>query len=342
MKLSIIVPVYNMAADGKLEYCLNSLVNQTIDDYEIIAVDDCSTDNSLEILRSYETKYSEKFKVIALPENHHQGGAKNFGLKEAKGDYIGFIDSDDWIVPDYYERLIGLSEKTGADCVSCDLCLVSEHTMIPTEISPCNNIDQTGVMGHEQRAKLFLDPGALVTKVYKRELLFEEPFEFPDKMFYEDNAMGIELLRRVKHFEHINEPLYFYLQHSGSTVHIVSKERCMDRLRAMRIMLSLSKENGYYEEFKPELEWIFTCLFYRNTLFSYMQGKQKKELSFIKAIGKEMKETFPDFAQNEYYLQRVDAEENKLMGMQQKSTLFFFLYYKALYAYRRIRKKIGI
>ena len=59
MKLSIVVPVYNMAADGKLEYCLESLVNQTIDDYENIAVDDCSTDNSLEILRKYESKYPD-------------------------------------------------------------------------------------------------------------------------------------------------------------------------------------------------------------------------------------------------------------------------------------------
>jgi len=339
MKLSIIVPVYNMAADGKLEYCLNSLVNQTIDDYEIIAVDDCSTDNSLEILRSYETKYPEKFKVIALPENHHQGGAKNYGLKEAQGDYIGFIDSDDWIVPDYYERLIGISEATGADCVACDLCMVNEHTMVPTKTSPCNNISQTGVMGHEQRAKLFLDPGALVTKVYKRELIFDEPFEFPDKMFYEDNAMGIELLRRIKHFEYINEPLYFYLQHSGSTVHTVSKERCEDRLQAMRIMLENSRKNGYYEEFFKEIEWIFTNLFYRNTLFSYMQGEQRKSLPFVRKIGKEMKSTFENFEDNCYFVEKVNSEEKRLMHLQQKSTFLFYVYYKILYAWRKIRKK---
>ena len=94
MKLSIIVPVFNMASDGKLEYCLESLVNQTINDYEIIAVDDCSTDNSLEILKQYEIKYPDKFKVIASPVNKKQGGAKNLGLEiDVPVNY--FPDDDD-------------------------------------------------------------------------------------------------------------------------------------------------------------------------------------------------------------------------------------------------------
>ena len=76
MLLSVIVPVYNMAEGDKLSFCMNSLVNQTIEDYEIIAVDDCSTDRSLEILRSYERKYPEKVKVIASPENRRQGGRR--------------------------------------------------------------------------------------------------------------------------------------------------------------------------------------------------------------------------------------------------------------------------
>ena len=106
MKLSIIVPVYNMAANGKLNYCLDSLVKQTISDYEIIAVDDCSTDESLSILKNYEAQYPDRFRAIHSDRNRHQGGAKNIGLREAVGEWIGFIDADDWIVPDFYERLI--------------------------------------------------------------------------------------------------------------------------------------------------------------------------------------------------------------------------------------------
>ena len=92
MKLSIIVPVYNMASDGKLEYCLDSLIGQTVEDYEIIAVDDCSTDHSFEILKRYEARFPEKFHAVHSKVNKHQGGAKNIGLRMAKGDWIGFID----------------------------------------------------------------------------------------------------------------------------------------------------------------------------------------------------------------------------------------------------------
>jgi len=77
MKLSIVVPVYNMVEGGKLKFCMDSLLNQAMEDYEIIAVDDKSTDDSLMILREYEKKYPQKVKVIASPENRRQGGAKN-------------------------------------------------------------------------------------------------------------------------------------------------------------------------------------------------------------------------------------------------------------------------
>ncbi len=86
MKRSVIVPVYNMAGEEKLNHCMDSLVAQTIDDYEIIAVDDRSTDESLKVLRDYESRFPEKVKVIASDRNRHQGGAKNLGLKVAAGE----------------------------------------------------------------------------------------------------------------------------------------------------------------------------------------------------------------------------------------------------------------
>lgn len=127
MRLSVIVPVYNMAAEGKLNFCMDSLVNQTVQDIEIIAVDDASADQSLEILRTYQERYPDKVKVIACPVNRKQGGAKNTGLKAASGEWIGFIDSDDWVAPDFYERLLKRADETGADVAGCDYSLVSRH-----------------------------------------------------------------------------------------------------------------------------------------------------------------------------------------------------------------------
>ena len=117
MKLSVIVPVYNMNHDNLLTFCLDSIINQTIEDYEIIAVDDASTDDSFSMLKTYEEKYPGKFKAYTYPDNRRQGGAKNEGLKHATGEWIGFVDSDDWIAPDFYEKLLKKAEETGADIV---------------------------------------------------------------------------------------------------------------------------------------------------------------------------------------------------------------------------------
>lgn len=340
MKLSVIVPVYNMAADGKLEYCLNSLVNQTVTSYEIIAVDDCSTDNSLEILRSYEEKYPDKFKVIASPENRKQGGAKNLGLERAQGEWIGFIDSDDWITPDFYERLLKRAEETGADMVGCDYHLTGEHSMKIGQVVHNNKPFQTGILDKDKYRSLILDSGSLVVKIYKRHIILDYPNRFPEHIFYEDNAISNSWMLRAKHFEYIEEPLYYYYQHDTSTVHTITKKRCEDRMEAARVMVKEAKEFGYLEEYYPEIESSFTTLFYVNTLFTYMAGVKKKEFGFVKALGKEMKETFPGFMENQYYQERVHDEERKLIKMHMKSTLYFMLYYKMLWGYRNLKKHI--
>ena len=180
MKLSIIVPVFNMAAEGKLEYCLDSLVNQTVEDYEIIAVDDCSTDRSFEILKDYEARFPEKFRAVHSEVNRHQGGAKNIGMKMAAGDWIGFIDSDDWITPDMYEKLIQRAESTGADLVGCDYCLTEEHSMKVGQIVPNNKKSQSGVLDKEKRASLILDGGSLVVKIFRRSMIIEHGLWFPE------------------------------------------------------------------------------------------------------------------------------------------------------------------
>ena len=339
MKLSIIVPVYNMAADGKLEYCLNSLVNQTIEDYEIIAVDDCSTDESLLILKDFENRFPDKFRAVHSEVNKHQGGAKNIGMRLAKGEWIGFIDSDDWIAHDMYEKLIKKAEETGADLVGCDYCLTDEHSMKVGQVVPNNKITQSGVLNDEKRRSLILDGGSLVVKIFKRSMITENELWFPENIFYEDNALGNSYLVLAKHFEYIPQPLYYYYQHDTSTVHTISPTRCEDRMEAGRLMLTEAKRHGYFDDYKPELEYSFTLLFYINTLFTYMAGVKKTSYQFVKTMGKEMRQTFPEFEKNPYYQERTHAEEKKLIRMQQKSTLFFMLYYKLLWAYRRWRKK---
>lgn len=339
LDLSVIVPVYNMAKDGNLEYCIQSLVRQTLQSMEIIAVDDASTDDSLKVLREFEEKHPGRVKVIASPENRRQGGARNLGLREAQGRYVGFMDADDWVVEDLYERMVGLAKSTGADVVGTDMSRVHEHTMVPAQREVCNLPSQTGMLDHEKRKEYLLHPGPLVTKIYGREIFFEKEFRFPEHMSFEDNATFIEIGMRMKHFEYLPGANLFYYQREGSTTHTYDVDKCRDRMEAMRIMLKYAKENGALEEFHEVVEYQFSNLFYRNTLFSYMQGNRKKDVGFVRELGEEMVSTFPDFRQNPYYAQNVNEYERKLINLHLKSTTAFLFTYKLKQISKKVRRR---
>lgn len=337
MKLSIIVPVYNMSGGGRLDFCMQSLVGQTIEDYEIIAVDDKSTDDSLAALSAWQERYPQKIKVIASPENRRQGGAKNLGLAQASGTWIGFIDSDDWIAPDMYEKLLKKAAETGADIVGCDYTIVQEQTMVPGDYVRNNSIEQTGVADIKKRKKMILEPGSMVIKIYHRDIFFQHNIRFPEHIFYEDNAIGPVTMLCAKRFERVEEALYYYYQYTTSTVHTVSEARCRDRMQAMEIFLEECGNRGFYEEYKREIDYKFFELYYKNTLFSYMQGCEKMKLSFIRELKKGLLAQAPDFAENPYYQQNTDPETRKLIGIHMKSDLYFYIYYKLLHLYRKIR-----
>ena len=340
MKLSVIVPVYNMAAENKLQFCLDSLVNQTISDYEIIAVDDASTDNSLEILREYAQKYPEKVKVLAHEVNKRQGGAKNTGLKAAAGEWVGFIDSDDWVTPDYYEKLLGRAEETGADMVGCDYNLVNSHTVEVGQVVQNNSAEQTGVLDRERHGKLIMRSGSMVIKIYKRQVIEKNHLDFPEGIFYEDNCAGPVWSLYFTHFERVEEPLYYYYQHQTSTVHHVSEDKCRDRMKAAQLMLQQCRERGFLEEYYPQIQYRFTELYYAVTLFSYMLGCPNRKLSFVKELGQGIRQAFPDFQENAYYQQYTDPEEKQMMALQMQSDVRFFYYYGLKVWVRKLKRRL--
>ena len=339
MKLSIIVPVYNMGSENKLNHCMDSLVAQTVSDFEILAVNDASTDNSLEILRDYEARYPGLVKVITYPDNRRQGGAKNEGLRHAVGEWIGFIDSDDWITPDYYERLILRAEETGADIVGCTYSVVNNYTFTPGRVIVNNTPDQTGELDLETRRKLVSNFSSMVIKVYKASVIKENNLSFPEHIFYEDNCAAPIWAMYFKHFELIDEPLYFYYQHSASTVHTVTEDRCRDRLTACEIMLDELKKRGFYEQYKTEVEIIFIRTYFINTLFGYMIGCKHPRLSFVRKILAGMLEAFPDFTESRAFSEIADAEQVKMTKLMLRNTAAFYIYYRALWCYRNAKKK---
>ncbi len=337
MKLSIIVPVYNMVGGGKLRYCLDSLVNQKLTDYEIIAVDDKSTDESLEVLREYEKRYPGKVKVIASPENRRQGGAKNLGLDAATGEWLGFVDSDDWVSPDMYDKMLRKAAETGADIVGCDYLITSAIGLEEGQTVENNTREQCGLLNEDKYRKFLLKPGSMVVKIYKRSIFEENHIRFPEKMFYEDNAIGVLPLLHAGHFERVEEPLYFYYQHSASTVHSMGLEKALNRVKAAEIYLEECQKRGFYAQFQAEIDYNIFELGYCNTLFGYLQGEKRPKYSFVVEMQKFLKKYVPDYVNNPYCKQYTDEETKKMIRFHQRNAGVFMIYYVLLNTYRRIR-----
>ena len=339
MVLSIIVPVYNMAGDGKLKYCIDSLLNQTFrGEYEIIAVDDASTDDSLAILREYESKYPGKVRVIASEVNRHQGGARNAGIREASGEWVSFIDSDDWVSPDYYEKLFDRANETGADVVGCCYSIVSDHTFEVGEIVRNEFASGTGEFTDERRRDFLNNMSSMVTKIYKTSLITGNGLSFPEGIFYEDNAAGPIWAMYYKRFEYVDEPLYYYYQHDTSTVHTITERRCFDRMEAAEFMLSEMKKRGFLGKYREEIENIFTTVYFVNTLFSYMRMPRGRKLSVVRTLRKRMLEEFPDFRNNKFYGRFMDDEQKKYVDILMANPLSFYVRYSLLWMYRDLKK----
>ena len=218
MKLSIIVPVYNV--EKYLEECVDSLLNQTLQDLEIFLVDDGSTDRSGEIADRYAREYPDKVHTLHL-NNGGQGRARNAALPMASGDYVGFVDSDDWIERDMYEKLLDRAEKTGADVVVCDFL---EHYADGREqtLPAC-------FQDHPLSAA-----GSSCNKIFRRSLIGD--LRFPEGLWYEDFYFSAVMLLRSKRTEFIPEPLYVYRRGQESTMHNNNARKNLDMLKIMELI----------------------------------------------------------------------------------------------------------
>ena len=226
MKLSIIVPVYNV--EKYLEECVDSLLNQTLQDLEIFLVDDGSTDRSGEIADRYAREYPDKVHTIHL-NNGGQGRARNAALPMASGDYVGFVDSDDWIERDMYEKLLDRAEKTGADVVVCDFL---EHYADGREqtLPAC-------FQDHPLSAA-----GSSCNKIFRRSLIGD--LRFPEGLWYEDFYFSAVMLLRSKRTEFIPEPLYVYRRGQESTMHNNNARKNLDMLKIMELIEREIGENA--------------------------------------------------------------------------------------------------
>ena len=331
MELSIIVAVYNMADDMRLEHCLNSLLNQTISDYEIIVVDDASTDNTPQVLLEFAAHYPDVLKVHLATEYSGRGGARNIGLKQARGKWIGFVECCDWVAPDMYEKLLVRAKETGADMVACDYHLAREFSDVVGEVVRVHYEAQTGPLDEEKYKQLLLDFGSLCTKIYKRRVLNDCGMPFPEQILFDDKAMECAIALRARHFQYVGEPLYACCQYGDgweNFKHYAESAElpayCEERMEAARIMLTHAQNFGFLKNYREEIEFKFMELFYVKPLLECLHANDMQNVNFLSALQKELKCIFPGFESNVYYRERVGEETRRFIHIQQRSTRQMF------------------
>ena len=175
-KVSIIVPVYNV--EKYIRRCLDSLVNQTIDDYEVIFVNDGSPDNSKDIILEYMEKYPDIIKLYDK-ENGGQGSARNLGIKKATGEYLGFVDSDDFVNLEMFKKMYDLAKQKKSDIVACSYKIYYENS---------NTFEDYNLkMNNETIIEDYImEQPAIWNKLIKRELIIDNKLFFPEGIIYED------------------------------------------------------------------------------------------------------------------------------------------------------------
>lgn len=286
VKVSIIVPVYNVYK--YLDRCLKSLVSQTLKDIEIIIINDGSPDDSQNIIDKYAKEYPQKIRAFKV-ENGGISEARNIGLSKATGSYIGFVDSDDYIEKDMYEKLYNLAEKEGLDIVIGGLYNVVEETgkkepVIDKKISNDNDINA------------LLGTTAVWNKIYRKEVV--DNIKFRKGKWYEDLDYTVKAISNSKKIGYVDEYFYNYMIRQGSIMNNKNLERNIEILDTFDEIKSYKKSNKYNDIIEYlAIYHIYICAVVRVINSS---GSKKERIKYINKLLEYIYTNYPNYKNNKY------------------------------------------
>ena len=289
IKVSVIVPVYNV--ENYLAKCLDSLVNQTLKELEIIVVDDESTDNSSKIIAEYAKKYPKKIKAFSK-KNGGQGSARNYGLKYAKGEYIAFVDSDDYVDLDMFFKMYNKAKEDNSDVVICGMKNISLANKVTIDNNNFSNDD----------LKILFGSMGVCNKIFKKDLITNNNLQFRNKVWYEDIDFLVKILLDNIKISFIDEALYNYVLRAGSTMNNSNIAKNLDILLAFDEMIKYFKNKKIYDKVYEKLEFIAIYHIYIASTSRVLLAKDKlkNKKKIINKFREYMHNNFPNYQNNSY------------------------------------------
>lgn len=263
-KVSIIMPVYNAAA--YLKASVGTVLEQTYRDIELICFNDASTDSSLDILKNFAAA-DDRVKIIDSKINVKQGGGRNRALAAASGDYVMFIDADDALAPDAVAICVETAERESADMVVFDFA-----RWYPSSSDRLVTVSQLGadaaeLSGDNLRRRIIDKATPVWSAMYRRSLIVDNGLFFPEKVFYEDNAVALAMQLSAAVPVKINRALYHYRCDNVSVSRSTDNYRFFDRMRSAVTLLDHMRRLGIYDRFNDELDYVFINQYLVHTIY---------------------------------------------------------------------------
>ncbi len=300
--ISIIVPIYN--SEKYLNKCIDSLINQTEKNIEIILVNDGSTDNSEEIIKEYKDKRIKYYKN----KNQGIGKTRNFGIEQATGSYIMFVDSDDYIEKNACEKMYNKAVNENLDVVLCDF--YKEYDNGNIEEIHTNSFNNSSLKENPNIITDYLCPWA---KIYDRKMIIDNNIKFVENLKYEDAPFVIKALCTAKKIGKIDECLNYYLIHDNSETTVRDK-KCFDILQIIDIIRNYTNDFDYLKE---KIDELTVRIITNYTIQQRQQSSQETAMDFIDKAFDYLKEEVPDYKNNKYYIGRSivkrTIEKNRLL-----------------------------
>lgn len=292
IKVSIIVPVYNV--EKYLDKCLDSLVNQTLKDIEIIIVNDGTKDNSQQIIDVYHKRYPKKIKSY-IKDNGGLSSARNYGIKKASGEYIAFVDSDDYVDTQMYELMYNKAKENEFDIVCCDFNEIRKGKPVP-----CSCHIEKDILNKDEVKNSMVNfyPSAW-NKIYNNTLLRKTQIQFKENIWFEDVEFIYRLLPYVSTIGTIHKYLYQYLIRDGS-ITTTSDMRIYHYIDNWNGLLSFYKKNDLYDEYKEILEYNYVRYLYATFIKTATKFNKRDFNKAVKYAILNVEKNFPNYKRNVY------------------------------------------